>query len=259
MNLEKKISWYTPLNLIFSLHGLSEEVAEQREDIDNLDSRVTNTENDVTRIDETVAQQGDEIQNVKNEVNEQGERLDELKEVVDETVEKVEEIDHKVIKGFLMTKRFLFLETSCSHSVISNSFQLMCQRSQLTFSPWYSCHNCPRSKQPLNSFQIADDHQRTKMVTWRLKAVEPRSWAWLEILGRSSRLLWWRHSQLGPVTWSYHGYPGWVVHDSQEQWRHLRHTQCAGRHALLKKTVDFTEKKIQNHSLKCCNSKFSVI
>eukprot|EP00057_Strongylocentrotus_purpuratus_P010571 XP_011665045.1 PREDICTED: uncharacterized protein LOC105438652 [Strongylocentrotus purpuratus] len=80
-----------------SLHGLSEEVAEQREDIDNLDSRVTNTEHDVTRIDETVAQQGDEIQNVKNEVNEQGERLDELKEVVDETVEKVEEIDHKTI------------------------------------------------------------------------------------------------------------------------------------------------------------------
>ncbi|XP_030853140.1 uncharacterized protein LOC100894022 [Strongylocentrotus purpuratus] len=80
-----------------SLHGLSEEVAEQREDIDNLDSRVTNTENDVTRIDETVDQQGDEIQNVKNEVNEQGEKLDELKEVVDETVENVEEIDHKTI------------------------------------------------------------------------------------------------------------------------------------------------------------------
>nr|UZG77129.1 MyD88-like protein L1 [Strongylocentrotus purpuratus] len=80
-----------------SLHGLSEEVAEQREDIDNLDSRVTNTENDVTRIDETVTQQGDDIQNVKNEVNEQGERLDELKEVVDETVVKVEEIDHKTI------------------------------------------------------------------------------------------------------------------------------------------------------------------
>nr|XP_054769399.1 LOW QUALITY PROTEIN: uncharacterized protein LOC129277217 [Lytechinus pictus] len=80
-----------------SLQCLSEEVAEQREDIDNLDSRVTSNENDITRIDETVAQQGDEIQNVKSEVTEQGERLDELKEVVDETVEKVEELDHKTI------------------------------------------------------------------------------------------------------------------------------------------------------------------
>ncbi|XP_071489113.1 uncharacterized protein [Diadema antillarum] len=80
-----------------SLKGLSEDVAEQREDIDNLDSRVTTTENDVKRLDETVEQQGDDIKNVKNEVNEQGEKLEELKEVVDETVEKVEEIDHKTI------------------------------------------------------------------------------------------------------------------------------------------------------------------
>ncbi|XP_030833626.1 uncharacterized protein LOC100888215 [Strongylocentrotus purpuratus] len=80
-----------------SLLGLTEDVAEQREDIDDLDNRVTTTENDVSRIDETVAQQSEDIQNVKSEVNDQGERLDELKEVVDETVEKVEEIDHKTI------------------------------------------------------------------------------------------------------------------------------------------------------------------
>ncbi|XP_072166721.1 uncharacterized protein [Diadema setosum] len=80
-----------------SLKGLSEDIAEQREDIDNLDSRVTTTENDVKRLDETVEQQGDDIKNVKNEVHEQGEKLEELKEVVDETVEKVEEIDHKTI------------------------------------------------------------------------------------------------------------------------------------------------------------------
>nr|XP_054756668.1 uncharacterized protein LOC129262561 [Lytechinus pictus] len=80
-----------------SLQSLSKDVAEQQEDIDNLDSRVTNTENDITRIDETVTEQGDEILNVKKDVNEQGQRLDELEEVVDETVEKVEEIDHKTI------------------------------------------------------------------------------------------------------------------------------------------------------------------
>nr|XP_054759991.1 uncharacterized protein LOC129266170 [Lytechinus pictus] len=80
-----------------SLLVLSEDVAEQREDIDNLDNRVTNTENDVSRIDETVAQQAEDIENVKSDVNDQGQRLDELEEVVDETVEKVEEIDHKTI------------------------------------------------------------------------------------------------------------------------------------------------------------------
>ncbi|XP_071489580.1 uncharacterized protein [Diadema antillarum] len=80
-----------------TLHGLSENVTEQREDIDKLDSRVTNTENDVKVLDETVKQQGDDIENVKNEVHEQGEKLEELKEVVDETVEKVEEIDRKTI------------------------------------------------------------------------------------------------------------------------------------------------------------------
>ncbi|XP_072163796.1 uncharacterized protein [Diadema setosum] len=80
-----------------SLQSLSENLEEQREDIDTLDSRVAGTDENVKRLDETVEHHGDEIRDVKSDVHEQGERLEELKEVVDETVDKVDEIDHKTI------------------------------------------------------------------------------------------------------------------------------------------------------------------
>ncbi|XP_022105650.1 uncharacterized protein LOC110987312 isoform X2 [Acanthaster planci] len=80
-----------------SLEALADDVEDVKEDVQDLDNRVTETEQNVDRLDKTVTEQGQEIENVKNEVAEQGERLDELEEVVDETIVKVDEIDHKTI------------------------------------------------------------------------------------------------------------------------------------------------------------------
>ncbi|XP_071965604.1 uncharacterized protein [Antedon mediterranea] len=80
-----------------SLEGLHENIVDQREDIEVLDTRVTNTENNVAEVTEKVEEQGREITAVKTDVAEQGQRLEELEEVVDETVVKVDEIDHKTI------------------------------------------------------------------------------------------------------------------------------------------------------------------
>ncbi|XP_071845673.1 uncharacterized protein [Apostichopus japonicus] len=80
-----------------TLENVSTNVAEQKEQIGELDTRVTGTENDVKRLDEEVTEQGEKLEDVQNEVTEQGDRLETLEVVVDETVEKVEEIDHKTI------------------------------------------------------------------------------------------------------------------------------------------------------------------
>ncbi|XP_071965602.1 uncharacterized protein [Antedon mediterranea] len=80
-----------------TLEALHEDIVEQREDIEVLDTRVTNTENNVAEVTEKVDEQGKEITAVKTDVAEQGQKLEELEEVVDETVVKVDEIDHKTI------------------------------------------------------------------------------------------------------------------------------------------------------------------
>ncbi|XP_033108907.1 uncharacterized protein LOC117110328 isoform X2 [Anneissia japonica] len=80
-----------------TLEALHEDITEQRDDIDNLDSRVTTTEKNVTEVTEKVDKQGEEITAVQNDVATQGQKLEELEEVVDETVVKVDEIDHKTI------------------------------------------------------------------------------------------------------------------------------------------------------------------
>ncbi|XP_071965603.1 uncharacterized protein [Antedon mediterranea] len=80
-----------------TLEGLHENIVDQREDIEVLDTRVTNTENNVAEVTEKVEEQGREITAVKTDVAEQGQKLEELEEVVDETVLKVDDIDHKTI------------------------------------------------------------------------------------------------------------------------------------------------------------------
>ncbi|XP_071964883.1 uncharacterized protein [Antedon mediterranea] len=80
-----------------SLGVLHEEIIDQREDIEVLDTRVTATESNVAEVTENVEEQGMDITAVKTDVAEQGKALEELEDVVDETVVKVDEIDHKTI------------------------------------------------------------------------------------------------------------------------------------------------------------------
>ena len=71
-------------------------MAEQREDIENLEERVTTTEDNVTNLGKEVDNTVVVVHGIREDVNEQETRLTEVEEVVEETVEKVEEIDKKV-------------------------------------------------------------------------------------------------------------------------------------------------------------------
>ena len=71
-------------------------VEEQKEDMENLDARVTSAENDVTILGQDVGKTMTAVHEIKGSVDQQETRLNELEDVVEETVEKVDEIDKKV-------------------------------------------------------------------------------------------------------------------------------------------------------------------
>ena len=79
-----------------SLEGVSKEIADQREDIDQLDDRVGVAEENIDNLEREVDQQKEGLCKVQEEVAKTENRLDEVEVVVDRTVGKVEEIDHKV-------------------------------------------------------------------------------------------------------------------------------------------------------------------
>ena len=87
---------------ITSLETIAQEMTEQREDIDDLDDRVTATDGKVDSLTGEVNENKVAVAGLREDVDEQGEKLADLEEVVEETVEKVEEIDHKVSFGAWM-------------------------------------------------------------------------------------------------------------------------------------------------------------
>ncbi|XP_046550236.1 uncharacterized protein LOC124260037 [Haliotis rubra] len=80
-----------------SLESLAEDIKDVKEDVEELDTRVTRTEVGLVLLNQEVGEQREELDGVKVDVKAQGEKIDQLEETVDDTKAKVEELDGKTL------------------------------------------------------------------------------------------------------------------------------------------------------------------
>ncbi|CAD5120087.1 DgyrCDS8667 [Dimorphilus gyrociliatus] len=80
-----------------SLETVAIDVEEQREDIDNLDSRVTNNEDKIENLDNDVRETKEDVANVKQDVKETKERIDQIEYTIKGLDERVEELSHMTL------------------------------------------------------------------------------------------------------------------------------------------------------------------
>ncbi|XP_048253085.1 uncharacterized protein LOC124147002 isoform X2 [Haliotis rufescens] len=80
-----------------SLESLAEEIKDVKEDVEELDTRVTHTEVGVVLVSQQVGQQKEELEEVKHNMEDHVEKIGQLEETVDDTKAKVEEIDGKTL------------------------------------------------------------------------------------------------------------------------------------------------------------------
>ncbi|CAD5120090.1 DgyrCDS8671 [Dimorphilus gyrociliatus] len=80
-----------------TLANVANDVEEQREDIDNLDSRVTNNEDKIENLDNDVRETKEDVANVKQDVKETKERIDQIEYTIKGLDERVEELSHMTL------------------------------------------------------------------------------------------------------------------------------------------------------------------
>ncbi|CAD5120088.1 DgyrCDS8668 [Dimorphilus gyrociliatus] len=80
-----------------TLETVANDVEEQREDIDNLDSRVTNNEDKIENLDNDVRETKEDVANVKQDVKETKERIDQIEYTIKGLDERVEELSHMTL------------------------------------------------------------------------------------------------------------------------------------------------------------------
>ncbi|XP_067667248.1 uncharacterized protein [Haliotis asinina] len=80
-----------------NLESLVEEIKDVKDDVEELDTRMTTTEVGVVVISQEVGQQRKDLREVKHNVEEYGETIGQLVETVDDTKTKVEELDGKTL------------------------------------------------------------------------------------------------------------------------------------------------------------------
>ncbi|CAD5120089.1 DgyrCDS8670 [Dimorphilus gyrociliatus] len=80
-----------------TLENVANDVEEQREDIDNLDSRVTNNEDKIENLDNDVRETKEDVANVKQDVKETKERIDQIEYTIKGLDERVEELSHMTL------------------------------------------------------------------------------------------------------------------------------------------------------------------
>lgn len=82
--------------LLTSLKGVADDVAEQKEELQDVDKRVTVAEQSLDDVKTDVRQLDSDVTQLQTNVTAQSERVEQLEEDVEEIGEKVEEIDKKV-------------------------------------------------------------------------------------------------------------------------------------------------------------------
>ncbi|CAH1788849.1 unnamed protein product [Owenia fusiformis] len=82
-----------------SLEGLSNDLSQQKDDVEKLDTRVDETEQNVANLAVEVDEQGKELQETKEDVAKVEERVDNVENTVEELEEKVEEVDQKTLSN----------------------------------------------------------------------------------------------------------------------------------------------------------------
>ncbi|XP_046581549.1 uncharacterized protein LOC124288997 [Haliotis rubra] len=80
-----------------SLESLAEEIRDVKEDVEELDTRVTRTEVGLVLLSKEVGEQREELKGVKVDVKKQGKKVVRLEKTVDDTKAKVEELDGKTL------------------------------------------------------------------------------------------------------------------------------------------------------------------
>ncbi|XP_046581524.1 LOW QUALITY PROTEIN: uncharacterized protein LOC124288969 [Haliotis rubra] len=80
-----------------SLESLVDEIKDVKDDVEELDTRVTTTEVGVVVVSQEVGQQRKDLTEVKHKVEDQGEKIGQLEETVDDAKAKVEELDGKTL------------------------------------------------------------------------------------------------------------------------------------------------------------------